>query len=254
MTPEFFAFSDMGEMDLSEPLLMIVGIVYMIAMLISLAYGVTVYILQSLGMYTMAKRRGIHHPGLAWVPVANMWILGSISDQYQYVVKSKIRNRRKVLLGFMIAVESIAILFMIFAFSVLFNISDSAMSGHSFGTANIMPLIGIMGAYLVLMVLAIVASVFQYIACYDLFRSATPNNAVLFLILGIFFNFLLPFFIFACRKKDEGMPPRKIQVPVAPWTPAPPPPAPTWQQSVAPAEPVEEVPAEEPIAEETTEE
>ena len=45
MTPEFFAFSDMGEMDLSEPLLMIVGIVYMIAMLISLAYGVTVYIL-----------------------------------------------------------------------------------------------------------------------------------------------------------------------------------------------------------------
>ncbi len=29
------------------------------------------YILSSLGFYTLAKRRGIRHPWLSWIPVAN---------------------------------------------------------------------------------------------------------------------------------------------------------------------------------------
>ena len=60
---------------------------------------------------------------------------------------------------------------------------------------------------------------------------------------------LLPVFIFICRKKDEGMPPRRIQVPVAPWSPI---------QADAPAieKPVEETPVPEEVlvAEEPTEE
>ena len=111
----------------------------------------------------------------------------------------------------------------------------------------------VLGLSLILFVLSTVLIVFQYIATYDLFMSCTPKNAVLFLVLNLLFG-LGAVFIFACRNKDEGMPPRKIQVPVAPWTPAPPPPAPAWQQSVAPvAEPVAEELSEE-TAEEATEE
>ena len=250
MSAEFFAYSDFA--DLSEPFIMVFAIIWMIFGLIGIALGVTMYILQSMGLYNIAKRRGIHHPGLAWVPVANMWIIGSISDQYQYVVKGKVRNRRKVLLGLMIAVYVLMIVYLVLFVAGMFNVD--MMMADTFDVTFFASMGSAFAVAMAMWMVSVIAGVFLYIAFFDLYRSCNPDNAVLFLILGIFFDFLQPIFIFVCRKKDEGMPPRKIQVPVAPWTPAPPPPAPTWQQSVAPAEPVEEVPAEEPIAEETTEE
>src|SRR5699024_11895073 len=63
-----------------------------------LAAVLVLYIFQSCSLYSIAKRRGISNPGLAWVPVAFVWILGSVSDQYQYVVRGKVCNRRKILL------------------------------------------------------------------------------------------------------------------------------------------------------------
>lgn len=215
MSAEFFSYSDFGAFDFSDPFMMIFMVVYGVILLISFAYAVTVYIVQSLGMYTIAKRRGIHHPGLAWVPVANMWILGSVSDQYQYVVKGRIRNRRKVLLGLMIAVY---VLLIVFAVVLLVGILGGDVEASD--PARFSMIVAVSGSlvfYLIAWVLSMIAMVFMYIAYYDLFMSCNPGNAVLFLVLGIFFNFLLPFFVFVCRKKDEGMPPRRVQVPVEPW-------------------------------------
>ena len=57
----------------------VAGVLIVAAILIVLI-NIVLYVIKSLGLYTIAKRRGIHHPGLAWVPIANTWILGSISD------------------------------------------------------------------------------------------------------------------------------------------------------------------------------
>ena len=65
--------------------------------------SILAYILQALALYTIAKRRGIRKPWLAWIPFGNSWILGSLSDQYHYVTKRTIKNRRKLLLGLEIA-------------------------------------------------------------------------------------------------------------------------------------------------------
>ena len=40
---------------------------------------------------------GIRHAWLAWVPIGNNWILGSLSDQYRYLVKGKICRKRVIL-------------------------------------------------------------------------------------------------------------------------------------------------------------
>ena len=72
--------------------------VAIVVLLVVLAVALLGYVLGSIGIYTIAKRRGIHNPWLAWLPVGNHWIIGCISDQYQYVVKEKVRNKRKVLL------------------------------------------------------------------------------------------------------------------------------------------------------------
>ena len=237
----------MDDSFFADPFMMAFIVIYGVFMLIALAAGIAMYVLQSVGMYTIAKRRGIHHPGLAWVPVANMWILGSISDQYRYVVKRKIRNRRKVLLGLLIATY---VLLLVFAGVMVASIVSGTFEVP--GPTHFYVAFGMGGGiliYLAAWVISVIATVFMYLAYYDLFASCNPSNAVLFLVLGIFFNFLLPVFIFICRNKDEGMPPRRIQVPVAPWSPV--------QTGVpAIAEPVEEVPIQEetPITEDPTEE
>ena len=64
----------------------------------SFLLNVAAYVLTSLAFYTVAKRRGLSNPWLAWIPVANVWLLGSISDQYRYVVRGENRSRRKILL------------------------------------------------------------------------------------------------------------------------------------------------------------
>ena len=56
------------------------------------------YVLTALALYTIARRRGLRNPWLAWIPVANSWLLGSLSDQYRYVVKGEHKSKRIILL------------------------------------------------------------------------------------------------------------------------------------------------------------
>lgn len=170
--------------------------------LLMFAFSILSYVLTSLGMYTIAKRRGIYNAWLSWIPVGSVWIMGSISDQYQYVVKGKVCNRRKVLLGL-----SIATVLMIVP--VIFGAILAATGTVGAGAGMAIILL----AYLAMVVLTIILMVFEYIALYDLFASCNPSNAVLYLVLTIFVGVVLPFFVFSCRNKDLGMTP---QVPVQP--------------------------------------
>ena len=191
-----------------------VGVIALIVVgiyLLMFAFIILTYILQSLGMYTIAKRRGIRKPWLAWLPVGNMWILGSISDQYQYVAKGRVRNRRKVLTGLTIGMYAlmVPVYVLYFMMIILAAAAPDAVAGES-ALAFMLVVFLVVFA---MMTVAIVAAVFQYIAIYDLFASCDPNNAVVYLVVSIFISVTLPFFVFACRKKDLGMPPRKTEIP-----------------------------------------
>lgn len=171
--------------------------------LLMLAVAVAAYIFQSLGLYTVAKRRGIHNPWLAWIPIGNMWLMGSISDQYQYVAKGRVRNRRKILLGLMIAMYAVMIVMYIAYFGFIFGIVGAG--GALVGGALALVLL----TALAVVVLAIITVVYEYIAIYDLYVSCDPENGVLYLVLSIFFSISMPILFFICRNKDLGMPPRK---------------------------------------------
>jgi hypothetical protein len=77
------------------------------------------------------------------------------------------------------------------------------------------PLVVVAVFALLAWVLNVVGLVFQYVCYNDLYASCCPENQVLFLVLSILFNVTLPFFVFACRNKDGGMPPRKDEIPAA---------------------------------------
>lgn len=218
-------------------------IVYLVFFLLLYAYSILAYILGSLGMYTIAMRRGIHHPWLAWIPYGSDWILGSIADQYQYVTKGKVTNRRKVLLGLIIAMSALLLVILVAFVALMVTAIGSEFNTAVDESQMILPAILLLVAYLAMMIISIIITVYQYVCYYDLFQSCNPDSSVTFLVLGIFFSFLLPFFVFGLRKKDFGMPPRKPVEPVPVFQPVAEPTAePVY------AEPVITEPVTEPVA------
>ena len=186
----------------------------LIIYLLMIVFAIVCYVLQSLGVYKIAKRRQIGNPWLAWLPIGSEWIWGSISDQYQYVAKGKVKSRRKILLV-------MAIIGMLAGFlsgSQISNVFTALITigerGEYMSEAQIMnmimtPYLNMMGLSLIASVLSFVQMIFMYISLFDLYESCNPDKAPLFLVLSILFGILQPFFIFSCRNKDLGMPPRK---------------------------------------------
>lgn len=203
----------------------------------SLIISIATYVLTAIGLYTIAKRRGIYHAWLSWVPVLNCWVLGSISDQYHYVVKGENKSKRKVLLTLNILTNLTSIIILVICGVMIFNVVNGAindMSGEDMAIRIMGPLSGMMGLLLPMMALSIAYTVIYYFALYDVYKSLDPSNGVLFLVLSIFFNVTTPFFLFFNRQKDGGMPPRKQDRIVDAAQPTWQSQQPTWQQSQQP--------------------
>lgn len=207
-------------MEVLNEEMLVMMVVWLVYMLVVCVVGILSYVLRSLGVYTIAKRRDIRHPWFAWVPIVDHYLLGCIADQYQYVVKGRIRSRRKVLLGMNIAMAVISMIYVIAYVVIVIQAVSGALEGmseYAMMQEIMAPLMAVSLLSLPMMVLSIVTIVFRYIALYDLYSSCTPQNNVTFLVLSIIFGVTEPFFIFFNRKKDDGMPPRKShQAPAAP--------------------------------------
>jgi len=198
------------------------------AVLVSIIYslfaggvGMLLYVFRSIGVYSIAKRRGLNHPWFAWVPVVDTYLLGSLSDQYQYVVKGKNKNKRKWLLGLNIAMAALYAVMAVLVVNMIINLVGDAMAGFSEAKLTKMALrsvLGMMTTVVPMMVVAIALAVIRYIALYDVYASLDPRNSVMYIVLSVIFRVTEPFFLFFNRKKDEGMPPRreepKVETPV----------------------------------------
>jgi len=166
-------------------------------------FGIATYVLTALAIYNISSRRGLRNPWLAWIPVANCWLLGSLSDQYQYVVKGENKAKRKWLIILSILRVILWLLLIVLAIvAVALLIVDETSD-------TIGLLVAVLGLFLPLTAVLIAFCVIRYMALYDVYRSLDPSNAVLYLVLSILFNPTEPFFLFFNREKDLGMPPRK---------------------------------------------
>lgn len=186
----------------------------------SMLISVAVYVFTALALYTIAKRRGIDHPWLAWIPFANTWLLGCISDQYRAVARGETTYRRRWLLFTEIACSVIAVLVVVLCFVMLMNMFSFSMGNlenldhmseameAELLSAIMGPAVGMVLLALVVIPVAIVNAVFSFIALHDIYKSCDPGNATLYLVLSIFISYVQPVFLFICRNKDGGMPVR----------------------------------------------
>ena len=204
MINNFFAISDFN--------LSLADIYDLIYTLIPTGVSVAGYVLRSLGLYIIAKRRRIRNPWLSWIPLGNLWILGSISDQYQYVVKGKVKNKRKALLTLNI-LTYVAAFAGIIAAAVVIGMGLSELpqinDAQTIMTTMLANVMTVAFAWIAMVALSVAFAVIHYMALYDLYRSCDPANGMLYLLLSIFINITMPVFVFICRNKDLGMPPRK---------------------------------------------
>lgn len=200
---------------------------YAVTLVLSVGFSLLLWILRSLGLYTAAHRRGIKNPWMAWVPVAELWILGSLSDQYHYVARGQVKNRRKwlIALSILYALTLVAyfVVMVVCVFNALQQIFPMIEQGMTpmdpqllldmMGPIGLMNLL-ISGVYLWLQIL-------EWMCLHSYFASADPGNKTVYTVIGILISVTMPFFIFVCRNKDGGMPPRKSEAAPAPVIPAP---------------------------------
>lgn len=193
-------------------------------------FSIALYVFRSLGVYTIAKRRGLKHSWFAWVPVVDHYLLGSLSDQYQYVVKGKNKSKRKWLLGLSIAIAVMYVALMVMLIGLAVTFAGNAAAGFSQPKLEKMALrslLSVMAAAVPLAVLGIANAVLRYIALYDVYTSVDPRNNVLYIVLSVLFKVSEPFFLFFNRKRDDGMPPRREPQPAA-WVEPQPQPEGPW--------------------------
>lgn len=165
--------------------------------ILPLALMLAAYIFKALGMYTIAEQRRIDYPWLAWVPVANGWLLGCISDQYRYVTRGESRKLRTVLVVFPVIEAVLAIA--VFAAAA----GSLIAGGEVINTATVI-------ISILLSLVRLTHYMIEQAATFDLHRSCNPETAVLFLVLGLIVPGLRSVFLFANWEQELGMPPRKV--------------------------------------------
>ncbi len=145
---------------------------FLMAFIIIAIVLVVSYVFFGIALYKIAQRRNIENPWLAWVPIANYYLLGQVVDQI-FVYKGKKPFFAPVLLALVSA-----------------NMFMSLLTGF----------IGIFGILAVPVSLAL--TVLIYWAYYEIFSDYTPKNATMFLVLSILFS--IPWvFLFVIRDRQS---------------------------------------------------
>lgn len=171
--------------------------------------SIAVYVFTAFAIYTIAKRRGIANPWLAWVPFAQYWMFGSVADHYRKVALGKETNKRKVLLLLRIVVAVLAvgmIVSLVGSLLSLLNAGYNNFEDPEYLRAVLESMAGAAIIALLMIGVSIASFVVECMALNDIYRSCEPENATLYLVLSIFIGIARPIFLMICRDNDKGMP------------------------------------------------
>ncbi len=173
----------------------VLGLLLILAALAVAAWGLC-YVMKSAAIYTMAKRRGIARPYLAWFPILRQALLGALTDQYLYVTRGRCRRYRWLLpimdllwrlLGYFLITLAVKLLSM---------------------QAPLDQFLGMLGLFVPLPVIHILG---QLLAKYWLLRSSAGKDGPLAFLLAAFVPMAEPALLLWYCRADRGMPPRRTE-------------------------------------------
>lgn len=171
--------------------------------LIILGVGLVAYVLQSLGLQTIAKRRQINNPWLAWFPFGNYWIIGSIADDYDSKSGKNYKWRKLLLTLSLVSVGAFIVVYIalfVFIFSMI-AISEASGYSEEFPVGAIGPFVAIY-IILILVIMGMAALQFcSYICYFKLFESTVENKALKYFLISLLVPFGMPICLFLSRNK-----------------------------------------------------
>lgn len=195
----------------------LIGIIIGSMTIFIILIAIVMYIFESIGMYSISRRRRLGTSGFAWVPILRMFKLGQLADDAIYHKKWTKTHYMVFYPVFYIAgCVCLIVSSFISAVSVHIGGLDSIFSGGfdlnqlprlltsiriSVNSESGMIISMIIGGIGYLLIIA--ATVFYYICLFNIYQSCSTSYVALF-ILGLVFFFLNPFFIFAIRHKDHS--------------------------------------------------
>ncbi len=178
---------------------------------ISLLIGLALYLLESIGVYKMAKSAEIKNPWLAFIPVANGWVFGTLAEKY------KKKNRTKsARFGIILPVLEGIVLIEAIALTIFTVISIKEITGYALDAVNtssemapeqFMSLISVIILYFALMAVAIAYAVVFFIALWRVYSSFDKPNATLYIVLSVVFTISVPIILFIIRNRKPEFDP-----------------------------------------------
>lgn len=131
--------------------------------------GIALYIVMALALQAMAKKLDLENTWLAWIPIANVYLMGKVAGDEVTIFQKKIPKLSLVLLVGCIAIMII--------------------SG--------IPVIGQLAA--------IAYAVLSFFSMYKIYRIFAESSAVLFIVLSIVLNVTAPFLMLMASKNEPNM-------------------------------------------------
>lgn len=197
----------MYSFDELMPFIMLV-IVIAIYLFIGLFFLIN-YVLTAIGLHTVAAKRKLPMAWLAWIPVGNSWVLGSIIDYHTRLrgFKQKWRIVLPVLSLMVLFVCAVMFLSMMGLIIPLLEITSTRyVNPEEVFLSIIGPYLIFYISYFLLIIVTSVLSTCQTVCIYKVFEETVPNKAVSFFVLSMLIPLASGVCLILCRKSKLGVP------------------------------------------------
>lgn len=149
--------------------------------------GVIGHLLFSAPIWYMSRKRSLRLNILAWLPLGNLWFLGSLCDQYWALISGKNRKRRWWL-------------------AAMGAVTTGLLALNSF---TVWPESVAAFWATILDIQAPVLAGMILVSLYRVYFSCAPDSAAVFFVLSIVMPIAIPIFLMIDMEKELGMPPRR---------------------------------------------
>lgn len=204
-------FDYLTELGLPEEVVSFFFTFFVGAIAVSSVIGIAIYLLESISVYKMAKSAEIKNPWLAFIPVANDWVFGTLAEKYK-----KKNGTKSARFGIILPVLEGIVFIESIALTIFTVISIKEITGYALDAVNtsaemapeqFMSLIPVIILYFALMAVAIAYAVVFFIALWRVYSSFDKSNATLYIVLSVIFTISVPIILFIIRNRKPEFDP-----------------------------------------------
>lgn len=204
-------FDFLTELGLPEEVVSFFFTFFIGAIAVSAVIGIAIYLLESISVYKMAKSAQIKNPWLAFIPVANDWVFGTLAEKFK-----KKNGTKSARFGIILPVLEGIVLIEAIALTIFTVISIKEITGYALDAVNtssemapeqFMSLIPVIILYFALMAVAFAYAVVFFIALWRVYSSFDKSNATLYIVLSVIFTISVPIILFIIRNRKPEFDP-----------------------------------------------